>query len=281
MKLLQILLATSTTILATPLGERANLGNALSSEGSVVDRCAAAVNCETYTNDAGKMKTRFKRGMEPGTPEYERLTALAKRDGDGSSTAITISDETIWWGCDVDPVATLGNVGDICQTSGNCLESKQWSSTVNYATPDGTWVEAEPFTLSAKGHYPPWLRNGIVMALQAVMGVDGMIDMQTAQYAVQTGPTTHVTGPQTESKSCQVAKAPQEIDMVYFSAPNVMEATITVIASIMTPDNGFCASVGADSGLASSISGAFGAAGASIGAIFGSISAACAIADGS
>ena len=109
------------------------------------------------------------------------------------------------------------------------------------------------------------------------MSAQGITTTNTVNYILTTGPTNK-NGPQLAGRSCTVAAAPSFIGLGVYSAQNVLEATISVSASIGTPGSGFCASgVAQASALTGAIAGAFGPVGAGIGAVFGTISAACSL----
>ena len=199
-------------------------------KSDAISRCEQAVNCETYRDAKGRLRVRFKEGQEPGTSAYEELHKTTKVKRDGATTSVTLTDDTIWWGCSIDVVDTLGHVADICKESGSCLISEPWSETVDWADPDASTSGTDTLTLSATGNYPSWLRNGIVDAVQAMYSADGIITTQDTQIQVQEG--FNQNGPIYTLKPCTISKAPQEIDIVYFSASNVMEATVQVIASV-------------------------------------------------
>ena len=217
--------------------------------------------------------------MEPGSTDYKTRVAnsYAKRDGTYPQTQVTVSDATILWGCDVDPVATLNNVSAICATSGQCINNSPWTEDVTYAIPGQDVTTPETLTINAQGTYPSWIRNGLVEGVQAAMSAKGLINTQTVNYIVTTGPTNK-NGQQIEGESCTVATAPSFIGLGVYSAENVLEATISVSASIGTPGSGSCASgVAQTSALTGAIAGSFVPVGAGIGAVFGAISAACSL----
>ena len=251
-----------------------------SDQPSYITACEAADNCETYLDPtSGHTNIRFKSGMEPGTDDYNTRVAnsYVKRQSGYPQTQVTVGDATIFWGCDIDPVATLNNVSAICATSGQCITNAPWSQGVTYGTPDQDVTSPETLTISASGTYPSWIRNGLVEGVQAAMSAKGIITTSTVNYIVTTGPTNK-NGPQIEGKSCTVAKAPAFIGLGVYSAVNVLEATISVTAAVGTPGSGFCANgVAQTAALTGAIAGAFGPIGAGIGAIFGTISAACAL----
>lgn len=251
-----------------------------STKPSYLTACEAADNCETYPDPiSGQVNIRFKSGMEPGSADYETRVAnsYAKRDSTYPQTQATVSDATILWGCDIDPVATLNNVSSICATSGQCIDNSPWTEDVTYAIPGQDVTTPETLTITAQGTYPSWIRNGLVEGVQAAMSAQGIITTNTVNYTVTTGPTNK-NGPQVKGESCTVATAPSFIGLGVYSAENVLEATISVSASIGTPGSGFCASgVAQTSALTGAIAGAFGPVGAGIGAVFGTISAACSL----
>lgn len=249
-----------------------------STKPSYITACEAADNCETYTDStSGQTHIRFKSGMEPGTDDYKTRIANShrKRQSGYPQTQVTVSDSTILWGCDTDPVAVLGNVVGICPSSGQCITNTPWSEQVTYASSERTDVTTETLVISATGTYPTWIRNGLVQGLQAAMSASGVISRSTINYSVKTGPINK-DGVQIEGHSCSVATAPSFIGLGVYSAPNTLEATISVTAAVGTPSTGFCASGGAQaSTLTAAIAGAFGPVGAGVAAIFGSVSAFC------
>lgn len=274
-----ILALLAPMALAGPLSPRDSLleNRFPSAPSTYIAACEAADNCETYIDPTtGQPKIRFKAGMEPGTEDYTSRVANSKiKRQSGSHTEVTVGDETIYWGCGIDPVATLNNVSSVCPTSGSCIPTDSWSTSVSYISPTNSLsTSPEPLTITATGAYPSWLRNGLIAGVQAAMSAKGVIDTSTITYQVSTGPTNK-NGAQTKGASCQVAKAPNSIGLVVFSSPNVMEAMITVSIAVQTPESGFCATVGGPSGIAGAIAGVFGAPGAALAAIFGVVSASC------
>ena len=250
-----------------------------SGQSSYISACEAADNCETYTDPtSGYVNVRFKSGMEPGTDDYNTRVANshAKRQSGYPQTQVTIGDDTIFWGCGVDPVATLSNVGAVCATSGQCITNAPYTETVQYVSPTVNVQTAEPLTISAVGTYPSWIRNGLVQGVQAAMSASGVVNTTAMDYIVTTGPINK-NGPQIEGETCNVASAPSFIGLGVYSAQNVLEATITVTVDVQTPASGFCALAPA-SALSGAVVSAFGAPGAALGAIFGTVSAVCAIA---
>ena len=278
MKQTGLLILLGSAAWASPLAAR---NEATPAKPSYITSCEAAHNCEIYTDAKGKLKPRFKQGMEPGTAAYDdHQKAAAHTKRGGSNTEITVSDSTIWWGCGVDPVQTLNNVSSVCQTSGACLSGSPYTLPVGYITPDSGDAQPNPETLSisATGNYPSWLHNGIVEALQAVMSAKGVVNTQSAHWG--SGPASGREGALTAG-TCQVSQAPSEIVLTYFSAPNTLEATVDVTVTLGSDSGGFCGgALGDSAALVGAISGAFGAAGAGIAAIFGAISATCTISGG-
>lgn len=251
-----------------------------SSKPEYIVACEAADNCETYTDpSSGYTNIRFKAGMEPGSDDYKTRVAnsYVKRQSGYPQTQVTVGDATIFWGCDVDPVATLGNISDICATSGQCVSNAPYTQDVTYAVPGQDTTSKETLSITATGTYPSWIRNGLVEAVQAAMSGNGVVETTNVDYGVY-GPINK-NGIQTEEESCNVAKAPSFIGLDVYSAENVLEATISVTMTIVDPESGFCASgVGDAAASTGAIAGAFGPVGAGIAAIFGVISATCAIA---
>ena len=280
-----ILALLATMALAGPLSPRNSPleSRSPSAQSGYISACEAADNCETYIDPTtGQPIIRFKAGMEPGTEDYTARLAKSKtkRQSGYPQTQVTVGDTTVYWGCGIDPVATLNNVSSICATSGQCIDTDSWSTSVTYGTPDSDITSSETMTITAQGTYPSWIRNGLIAGVQAAMSAQGVITTSTVNYMVQTGPINK-NGMQTEGESCQVAQAPNFIGLGLYSSPNTLEATIAVSIAVQTPNNGFCATVGPTSSFTGAIAGAFGPVGAGLASIFGVISAACSIAPSS
>ena len=284
---ISLLTLLATNALASPLltSESNSIPRSPSSEPSHITACEAADNCETYIeSSSGQVNIRFKSGMEPGTEDYNNRVANpnVKRDDSSVTTSITVGDATMLWGCDTDPVVTLGNLTDICASSGSCISNAPYTDQVTYVTPGQNAWSSETLTISAVGQYPDWMRNGIVEGVQAVMGVKGVINTQTANYGVLQG-AIGKNGGQTAGYSCQVATAPSFIGINVWNAPVApnsasLAATISVTATVGTPGSGFCGDgVAQTAALTGAVVGAFGPVGAGIAALFGTISATCSL----
>ncbi len=273
MKQFASIILLASAVLATPLSVR---NDKTPVKPSYITSCEAAFNCEIYTDSKGKLKPRFKSGMEPGTAAYEGHQKAAKTKRGGSSTEITVSDSTVYWGCDIDPVATLGNLSAVCKTSGACLSGSPYTLPVSYVDPTSGGNEPNPdtLTISATGNYPIWLRDGMVDAFQGTMAAKGVISSQTANWGG--GPIIPGRPGALPTGSCQVSKAPSEIIISYYSAPNTLEASVDMTVALAVVSDGLCGGdLGNAEALVAAISGAFGAIGADIAAIFGSIGATC------
>ena len=265
--------------LATPVSNLA--------EASLKPRCDGTGNCETYLNAAGITRIRFKRGMEPGSADYENRMSKnkVKRDGTYPQTTITLGDATIPWGCDIDPVATLNNVSAICATTGQCIDNAPWSTSVQYITPNPGNTASPPvgdtLTISATGTYPAWMRNGIISALQTAAGAPGAINWDRDQFW-STPPEKklrrdNIPIPNPITGRCDVATFPSYIGLNVYSSATDLEAFVDVSISLPKPSGGFCASFGSPGvGLAGAIAGAF-PEGAPLATVFGLVSAVCSV----
>ena len=223
----------------------------------------------------GRSNIRFKAGREPGTEDYTSRLAKSKnkRRSGYPQTQVTVGDTTIYWGCGIDPVTTLGNVSNICATSGQCIDTDSFSTSVTYATPGANEVSYETLAMTATGTYPSWIHNGLVEGLQAAMSAQGVITSSIVTYMVSIVPLTH-DGALSKPESCQVAQAPNFIGFGVYSALNTLEATIEASIALQTQTNGFCTTM---SSIAGAIAGAFGPVGADLAAIFGVVSATCSL----
>ena len=272
-----ILALLATMALAGPLSSSNLLleDRSPSAQASYITACEAADNCETYIDPTtGRPNIRFKTGMEPGTEDYTSRLAKSKtkRQSGYPKTQVTVGDTTISWGCGIDPVATLGNVSSVCATSGQCIPTDSWSTSVNFGSAPHSST-SETLTITALGTYPSWIRNGLVEGVQAAMSAEGVITTSTLNFVEFTSPTNGDRPTQKrDAESCQVAKAPNSIGLGVYSSPGALEATITVTIAVQTPQNGFCSTM---TSVAGAIAGAFGPVGADLAAIFGVVSASC------
>ena len=275
-----LLALLATTALASPLPTSESMPTPRSplNKPSYITSCEAADNCETYTDPlSGLINIRFKSGMEPGTEDYNaRLNdSHTKRQSDSTHTDVVVGDATIYWGCDVDPIATLNNISTICSTEGQCISNAPYTTEVTYVTPPENFGGSQTLTIAAQGHYFKWMRNGIVAGVQTAMSAKGVIKETKVDY----GGVGQINknGPQIQAESCNVAQAPAFIGLNVYSG-NILEATISVTASITTPQSGFCSDGGAQTAaLTGAIVGAFGPVGAVAASLFGTVSAACAL----
>ena len=260
-----------------PLSDSMPVARSPSSKPEYIVACEAADNCETYTDpSSGYTNIRFKSGMEPGSDDYKTRVAnsYVKRQSGFPKTQVTVGDATIFWGCDVDPVAILDKVSDVCATSGACISNAPYTQDVTYVDPVQTSTTTETLSITATGTYPSWMRNGLVKAVQTVMSGNGVVETTKMEYGVA-GPINK-DGIQITEGSCNVAKAPSFIGLGVFSSANVLEAYLQVTVTMVKPDSGFCGGeLGNAAALTGAIAGAFGPVGAGIAAIFGVISATC------
>lgn len=246
------------------------------SQMDLISRCEMAPNCETYQDANSKLRVRFKEGQEPGTKAFENLHKSLKRKEDDRTTTITVSDGTIWWGCGIDVLSTLDHVGDICKTSGHCLETEPWTQNVEWADPDAEGSGEDVLTINAEGSYPVWLRNGMVDAVKAVYSAKGIIETKTTKYRTNeaTSSGSH-WGTSDSYKDCEISKAPQEVHITRF-LNGAMEGDIAVTVTVQPKKDGFCDSpAGQAAQLGSAVSSVFGAPGTALAAIFGVIQASC------
>ena len=245
------------------------------SKTSYVTACENAVNCETFKLPNGHTSIRFIKGMEPGTTDYaDRLLRSKVKREDTTTTQVTVSDKTAYWGCGIDPVATLNNVSSICDTSGQCISNSPWSTDIIYVDPtdSNSGSTSGTLTISATGTYPSWIRNGLVAGLQGAMGAKGVSTSSTATYLV----IGFAKDGGSYQEHCTVATAPSYVGLGVYSAPNVLMATISAEISASGGGDGLCGGAG----IVGAIAGAFGPVGAAVGAIFGTVSASCSLAEG-
>jgi len=256
-----------------------------SNEVSYITACEGASNCETYTDSNGRTRIRFVPGTEPGSADYAHR--MTKRDSDYPKTQVTIGDSTLVWGCDIDPVQTLNNLSSVCATSGQCVSNAPVDISVQWITPNPGGMSNGPTTetleISATGAYPSWLRNGMIEAIQAAARVPNLISWDRGQQYSSgitkarrdTAGSTHADTTPGTSGVCDLATFSSYVGISLYSSPDTLEATMDASVSFPTMVDGFC---GSAQGLAvaGSVAGMFGAPGAVLAGIFGTIAASCA-----
>ena len=261
--------------------------------------------------------------MEPGSADYTARMAKARAkakaksklrnrddgdDGDQPETHVTIGDHKILWGCNVDPVAEPGHLGDMCHTSGQCDDSSPYEKIVKYIpSTDGPYaggLQDKQLTIKATGNYPVPLRNGLVQAIQNAAGADGVIAWHRGvEWFDQLEPgkgkragraekrltrgsgsgraskreTPAIADPHQDRGNCDVAELSTHIGLNVYSSPDTLEATMEATAEYPNDENdevGYCTAK-KDINIAGSISGALGAPGAVVAGFLGVIKAEC------
>lgn len=162
------LLTLFTTTLATPFPKPET-----TTSNQAVAACLLAPNCETYERKHGGTGIRFKTGYEPGSEKHKRLMARA---AEPVSTKIQVSDNQIAWGCGVDPVVELGNLGESCHDSG-CVPDDAYERTVqhldviNNGDSGFSGTEETKLSIHAEGRYSNTdQRDSLISIIQATAG---------------------------------------------------------------------------------------------------------------
>ena len=251
----------------------------LVSRASHLDSCTKATNCEVYTDDSGFHRIRFIEGMGPGSDSYESYHALSKRDD--VHTDVTIGDHKLAWGCDIDPVAELGHLDQACKETGSCDNTDPYNEDVQFLDViSGVYAGpvSQPLSIKASGHYPTWMRNGLVDAVKGAAGGDGIIQwhrgVQWHSNENKKRETPIIAGGGGKSGTCDIAVLSSYISVNIYNGDQLqgfIEADITVGSQ---DDPGFCGDIGSLDLIAAVTSG-FGAVGAGAAAIVGTVKAAC------
>ena len=277
-----------------------------------ISACEAAPNCETYTDGQGRERVRFKKGMEPGTSDYnhrmtrrdpssnlfekrvdgpmvkmtaadkKKLDAVVKADA-GLHTYVTIGDTAIYWGCSVDPVQALGNLSAPCASTGACDSSSPWTLPVTYVTPNDYEETDQTLSITASGHYPPDDYNQFLQAVTTAVSGPNVVrwsrgvtvdsgDIDKRDTGPEDAPTDTIT--HGPVGSCDVAQFSDFISISVYNGEN-LRGTIDATMTMVMNTPSFCTGVvGKALQIGSAVAGMFPDGGPLAGTL-GMVSASC------
>jgi hypothetical protein len=133
-----------------------------------IQACLNASNCETWTDDKGRTRIRFKPGQGPSDEAYNKR--IGKRALGELRTQVTMSDSKVAWGCGKDPYLVLGNIEKICADSGACISNTPYETDIKYVEPcDGCTAghaHDETLSITATGTYSRELKNAFIEAIR-------------------------------------------------------------------------------------------------------------------
>lgn len=135
------------------------------------DFVEAGPNWEEYINKAGYTARRFKKGMGPGSEDYNnrfggREFSLYKRD-DGTVTQPYAGKTEIAYGCDVDITdQVLDLLNDLCEDT-QCDEGSSAEAQVTY--PDDGRETDYSVVLTAEGSYPSGQKGAFIAAIKEIV----------------------------------------------------------------------------------------------------------------
>lgn len=228
--------------------------------------CQAADNCETFTDATGQVQVKMVTAKTSTTTVKSTSITL-----DGITyphTFITVGDTHIPWGCNLKPMATLGNLSntDMCPLSGMCIPGgASYSQPVGYIVPvpSGTAAAQIPATMTivAQGTYRPDLRDPLIEAIQGVAGGMQKKDLGQKWQGANGGTSKRslsdddeadsdihkrTVGPAetTTSGTCDIYSTASSIGVSYYEIPASMTATMSVVTTLQDPDTGFCGTPG-------------------------------------
>lgn len=241
--------------------------------------CEAASNCATFTDSTGQVQVK---GVTAGTSTTSvKVTSTTVEGITYPHTFVTVGDQQIPWGCDLNPVATLGNLSnaDMCPLSGMCIVGQaSYSQPVGYiaAKPSGTAAAPVPatMTIQAQGTYVPDLRDLMVEAIQGVAG--GMMkkdlgqkwegsDAGTSKRSLSSDDGANsnnhkrdvIPTETTTQGTCDIYTMASSIGVSYYETASSLTASMSAVITLQDPDEGFCGSEGQSIlGLAGLIAGA-------------------------
>lgn len=273
--------------------------------GKLVDRavakadhlaaCEAAPNCETYTDDQGRERVRFKSGIEPGTSDHNqrmtrrdlsshlfekrvdgpmvkmtaadknKLDAVVKADA-GRHTYVTVGDTAIYWGCSVDPVQALGNLSAPCASTGACDSSSPWSLGVTYVTPTHFAETQQTLSITASGHYPPDEYDQFLQAVTTAVSGPNVVrwsrgvtvdsgDIDKRDTGPEDAPTDTITHGPTGS--CDIAQFSDFISVSVYNGESLVGNIDATMSMIMNTPSFCTGAVGKVLQIGSAVAGMF------------------------
>ena len=299
-----LLILLATAAVATPLSNNDNHATIVERGDSAwwrkrsdlparIKRCNNSPNCESYINSLGDWDLRFKRGMEPGSADYQRrFNGHSKREESSNvTTYLEIYDHSLTWGCDIHPAVTLGNLSIMCPKGEASCIGGPVNIPVQWMAPAPGEAGREPIpetmAITATGSYDPEFQGDFIQAIQAVAAAGAKWDKgQEWQASISktktkarrdTAPQDGPTSSMNAAGSCDLATLTSAINLDRFVTGNDnVQGFMHVAVTIPTLQSGFCAVTG-DMGAASAIGGAIPGLGGVIGGVFGLISAACSL----
>lgn len=160
--------SAAASVLALPSLEPRGTSKGGAKVAEYIEACQEASNCETWKDDKGRTRIRFKPGQGPDSEDYNQR--INKRADVEVMTQVTMGDEKLSWGCDKDPYLVLGNIEKICADSGACISNSPYEADIRYVQPcDGCTAgppHDETLSISATGHYPTPLKNGLIEVIR-------------------------------------------------------------------------------------------------------------------
>lgn len=258
---------------ATPSSHKVDVvrsGDA-SGKNAAIAACEAAPNCETYTDQHGDPRVRFKQGMGPGSAAYDNRKI--KRDGSATST-ITFGDSKLIWGCNVNPVDSLSNVTAACAPGSAACDPGPITTPIQYLDPtDGvTEPVSQSLTFTATGTYPVWAELAFTNALVAA-GSQGITWQNDVPWASPAPGGGHLGQASQNGGTCNLATQTDFIDIATYIG-NSLEGHIGVKMTLPAIKNGFCDDQTPEA-LGTAVAGALPGAGPAVAEVLGVITAIC------
>lgn len=200
-------------------------------------------------------------------------------------TNFTFGDSKLVWGCNIDPVATLGNFSSICPSSGSCIANEPHTQPILYTVPKtGSYTTGpvpESLVISAQGFYPADKQETVLQAVQTAVSANGLIQWDRGQKWASTvpplSPRIDQPPPQQYKGTCDLATFSNYIGVDVWSSPTTIEAHLDITISLPDLDDGFCGALGMGIlGLGAAIAGALDGE-ATLAAFLGIIGATCGV----
>ena len=305
-------LAITHTLAGSVSSNNENLVDRAVAKADHISACEAAPNCETYTDDQGRERVRFKSGMEPGTSDYnhrmkrrdpsslsfekrvdgpvvkmtaadkKKLEDLKKADAD-LHTYVTIGDTAIYWGCSVDPVQALGNLSAPCASTGACDSSSPWTLPVTYVTPSDFEETDQTLSITATGHYPPDEYDQFLQAVTTAVSGPNVVrwsrgvtvdsgDIDKRDTGPEDAPTDEIT--HGPVGSCDVAQFSDFISISVYDGKNLVGSIDATMSMVMNTPSFCTGAIGKVLQIGSAVAGMFPNGGPLAGTL-GTVTASC------
>ena len=203
------------------------------------------------------------------------------------ATKIDFADAKMSWGCNVDPIQTMGNLSSACPAGDASCPNGVFSIPIQSiqpppsGSPPGASVNNPvPSTLdfAVTGSYPSSMRDGMLELVKVAAGQNikwyrgvPWLTHVMRDTAVEAAPSSLMN----QRGTCDIAVQSSGIDVTRWDGVGTSQITVKVVNSVMS--SGFCSDF-SSVGVGSAVMGMIPQVGGGLAAIFGVVTAGCAMA---